>query len=459
MVDGPVLMERYRLGDKIASGAMGTVYEAHDERLERKVAVKLLKGEHATNPTFVERFRREARAVAALSHPNLANVFDYGEDDGRHFIVMELVDGVDLARVIREEGPLSIERSIEIGTQACSALDHAHSAGVIHRDVKPANIIIGPDDRVKVTDFGIARAVGDATLTATGMVLGTAHYISPEHASGEAVTPASDIYSLGIVLYEMTTGALPFTGDSPIAVAMRHVSDDVPPPSRLNPEVTKEFDAIVLRATAKSPADRYATAGAMKVAIEGLGSPSTDPIVAGTTAVLPALAASGGAAGAPGTEAWPVYGDRWDPVRVGKWVLITLGALALIAATLVAFRLAEAEAPPAQTGATGAGDQPAEDQPDEQPAADPTPEAPEIDEPDAGPSMMLESIIGSDAAASETVLAEAGYVVVVGYSPSDDYPAGVVIDTDPDPGVPLSPGETITLVVSSGSEDDFEDDD
>ncbi|MEO8323042.1 MAG: protein kinase, partial [Actinomycetota bacterium] len=195
MVEGGLLGGRYRIGDRIAAGGMGVVYLAHDERLGRTVVVKILRAHLAGDPHFIERFRREARAVASLSHPNIAGIFDYGEDAGQHYIVMELAEGRDLAAVIRVDGRLSPQRAARITAQVCVALDHAHEAGIIHRDIKPANVIVTDEDKVKVTDFGIARAVGDSTLTATGSMLGTASYLSPEQAGGEKVVPASDLYS------------------------------------------------------------------------------------------------------------------------------------------------------------------------------------------------------------------------------------------------------------------------
>nr|MDQ3958632.1 protein kinase [Actinomycetota bacterium] len=290
MVGGPALLGgRYRLGERIAAGGMGTVYTATDERLGRQVAVKVLRDELADDDRFVERFRREARAAASLTHPNVAAVFDYGGDGGRlggtreqsggrlggtrersggrPFIVMELARGRDLAMLLREEGPLAPERAAAIGAQVCDALAHAHAAGLVHRDVKPANVIVDEADAVKVTDFGIARAAGESTLTVTGSVLGSAHYIAPEQASGGQVTAATDVYAAGILLYEMLTNALPFTGESALAIAMRHVSDEVPAPSAVNPRVPEWLDGIVARATAKDPAARWADARDMAEAL------------------------------------------------------------------------------------------------------------------------------------------------------------------------------------------------
>jgi hypothetical protein len=439
------MLDRYVLEDRLASGGMGTVWAATDKRLGRRVAVKELKENLASDPRFVERFRREARAVAALSHPNIANVFDYGEDDGRHFIVMELIEGRDLSRVLREDGPLDPERSIGIATQMLDALGHAHAAGVIHRDVKPANVIVTQDERVKVTDFGIARAVGDSTLTATGSVLGTAHYISPEQASGGRITPSSDLYAAGIVLYEMLTGSLPFTGDSPIAVAMRHVSDDIPPPSERNPDVPPELDAVVEKAAQKEPASRFRDAEEMRAALASLAGEAGRP----ATAVMGA----GGAApteqlGATGTEeldetVWPIPGTRWDPYRIGRAVLVAFAALAVVAAALVLARLAGRETTPPEPSA----EQPAA--PVESPTPTPTPE----------PAATMPNVIGQNKDEAKSVLEGLGLDLKIKEEKFEsDEPEDTVIGTDPEPGEPLDFGVEVTLFLSEGPEEDDDDD-
>jgi len=252
------LQGRYRLNHWLAAGAMGTVYEATDERLNRHVVVKVLKEGLSQDASFVERFRREARAVAALSHPNIASVYDSGEDAGRHFMVMELVKGRDLGRIINEDGALSPDRAADIAAQMCDALAHAHAAGIIHRDVKPANVIVDEGTgQALVTDFGIARAAGDSTLTGTGLGLGTANYLAPERATGSHTTESSDLYSVGIVLFEMLIGSVPFRGDSVVEVAMQNVSKDVPAPSSIDPSVPSWLDAVVAESTVKDPARRF----------------------------------------------------------------------------------------------------------------------------------------------------------------------------------------------------------
>jgi serine/threonine-protein kinase len=256
-----VFSERYELNHLIARGGMAEVYRAHDRLLDRPVALKVLFPELSVDRSFVERFRREAQNAANLSHPNIVPVFDWGEDTGTYFIVMEYIDGRPLSSILKSAGPLSAERSADIGAHVAAALGYAHKHGVVHRDVKPGNVLITDDGQVKVTDFGIARAVNtEESLTQTGAVMGTATYFSPEQAEGLGVDARSDIYSLGVVLFEMVTGRPPFLGESPVSVASKHVRDSPPAPRELNPQVPPTFEAIILKSMAKDPAHRYATA-------------------------------------------------------------------------------------------------------------------------------------------------------------------------------------------------------
>ncbi|HEX6248596.1 MAG TPA: protein kinase, partial [Nocardioidaceae bacterium] len=284
-----VLAGRYRLVRRIAAGGMGTVHEGLDERLGRRVAVKVLREEYADDPGFVARFEREARAAAGLSHPNIAQVLDTGRDGDRHFIVMELVDGGHLGQLLRDEGPLCPEKAAGIAVQVCRALGAAHAAGVVHRDVKPGNVLVDRAGRVQVTDFGIAHTGGQTSLTRTGSVLGTVAYLSPEQAAGQRATPASDLYAVGVVLFEMLTGSVPFAGDSAVAVALRHLQEEVPDVRDRAPDVPPALAGVVARATAKDPQDRFADAEQME---QALRSALARPDVT-TTAVLPAVAPPG----------------------------------------------------------------------------------------------------------------------------------------------------------------------
>lgn len=260
------LTDRYRIVSHLARGGMADVYRGYDELLGRKVAIKVLHQQLSSDEAFVKRFRKEAQAAANLTHPNIVGIYDWGQFDSTYFIVMELVEGRSLRDVLRSEGPLLPRRATEIAAEVAAALSVAHRAGLVHRDVKPGNILLAPDGTVKVTDFGIARAWDDSQeLTRTGAVMGTATYFSPEQAQGSKVDERSDIYSLGVVLYEMLTGQPPFRGDSPVAVAYQHVSAEAPPPSQMNPDVPAELDAIVMKALQKDPAARYQTAEELRI--------------------------------------------------------------------------------------------------------------------------------------------------------------------------------------------------
>jgi len=259
-----VLSDRYELREQLGAGGMAEVFLGRDRVLGRTIAVKTLLTQYGGDPHFIERFRLEAQHAAALNHPNIVSVYDTGSDNGTHYIVMEYVEGKTLRDIIREEGPLLPERVAEIGADVCAGLSFAHSHGIVHRDIKPANIMVTPGGSVKVADFGIARAVSGDTVTQTAMVLGTAQYFSPEQAQSAPVDARSDIYSLGVVLYEMLTRQVPFTGSSPVAIAYKHVKEAPVLPSRLNPDVPPALESIVMKAMAKNPDNRYQNAQEMR---------------------------------------------------------------------------------------------------------------------------------------------------------------------------------------------------
>ncbi len=294
-VDTPrIYSGRYELTHLIARGGMAQVYRAMDRQLERPVALKVLFPELSVDRTFVERFRREAQAAANLSHPNIVPVFDWGEDDGSYFIVMEYVQGRPLSAVLRDPQRVAPRQIATIGAGVAAALAFAHRHGVVHRDVKPGNILITPDGDVKVTDFGIARAMNtEESLTQTGAVMGTAAYFSPEQAEGKGVDSRSDIYSLGVVLYEMAVGRPPFTGDSPVAVASKHVRDQPVLPREANPTVPPALEAVIMKAMAKNPDDRYGSAEELRADLlrfaDGRPVEAGDP---GLTSVMTSVGAT-----------------------------------------------------------------------------------------------------------------------------------------------------------------------
>ncbi|WP_438433546.1 Stk1 family PASTA domain-containing Ser/Thr kinase [Gorillibacterium sp. sgz500922] len=260
---GQTLAGRYEILDRVGGGGMALVYKARDILLNRVVAVKVLRPQFVHDEEFIQRFRREAQSAAALSHPNIVSIYDVGQREDIHYIVMEYVEGNTLNELIKERAPLQVEEAVNIASQICDALDHAHSNQIIHRDIKPHNILIGRNGRVKVTDFGIARAGASSSITQTGSVVGSVHYFSPEHAKGTAAGAKSDLYSLGIVLYQMLTGKLPFSGESPVSVALKHLQENVEEPRRVNPLIPQSVENIILKAMRKNPDDRYRSAKEM----------------------------------------------------------------------------------------------------------------------------------------------------------------------------------------------------
>jgi serine/threonine-protein kinase len=341
------LGERYDLGEVIGRGGMAEVFEGRDLRLQRRVAVKILRPDLARDPSFQARFRREAQSAASLNHPNIVAVYDTGEDvlgdaDGNGtvvpYIVMEYVDGMTLRQLLASGRRLLPERALEITSGVLAALDYSHRHGIIHRDIKPANVMLTRGGDVKVMDFGIARAIADAgqTMTQQSAVLGTAHYLSPEQARGEVVDSRSDLYSTGCLVYELLTGRPPFTGDSPVSIAYQHVSELAVPPSQIDPAVNPQIDTIVMTALAKNPADRYQTAAEMRADVDRAiaGLPITAPVpvvgVAGSdTQVLTPLTV------VPAAAAGEESSSGRSPAF---WVLLTLGVLGVAIATLLVGR-------------------------------------------------------------------------------------------------------------------------
>jgi len=363
---------RYQLGNRIAIGGMGEVWQATDLVIERTVAIKILKDEYMGDPGFLERFRAEARHAALVNHEGIANVYDYGEEEGSAFLVMELVPGEALSALIERERALPVDKVLDIVAQTAAALHAAHTAGLVHRDIKPGNLLITPEGRVKITDFGIARIADQVPLTATGQVMGTVQYLSPEQASGKPASPATDIYSLGIVAYEMLAGKRPFTGESQVAIAMAQINDA---PPELPPTIPEPVRNLVFSCIAKNPRDRPATALHLSRAAQMLRRGDVAGAAAAVPGILtPTVMAAVGAGGAgaptevlgatttrlPRTRPTPTVPPAPAPARrrapAWLWPLIAIVVALLVALAVVLLALAnngggQATPPPTDTGA------------------------------------------------------------------------------------------------------------
>ena len=336
---GTLFDGRYQVVRKLGAGGMANVYLAEDQELGRRVAIKILNDRHANDEQFVERFRREAKNAAALSHPNIVSIYDRGEAEGTYYIAMEYLDGRSLKELILSRGPAPLNVAIEYARQILSALRFAHRHGIVHRDIKPHNVLVDAEGRVKVTDFGIARA-GTSQMTEAGSIVGTAQYLSPEQARGASVDQRSDLYSLGIVLYELVTGTLPFNGDTPVEIAMKHLSQTPPPPSQLRPELPRDLDLVVTRALAKDPDDRYQSAEEMDADLERLArgaavsaeteesatqimrAPTGPMSATAATMIVPPRRGAGPYAPVPPLPS-PVYYDLEEPIHrrpIWPWI-------------------------------------------------------------------------------------------------------------------------------------------
>jgi eukaryotic-like serine/threonine-protein kinase len=421
---------RYELHRRLGRGGMAEVYLARDQMLDRPVAVKVLFPALATDAGFVERFRREAQSAANLQHPNIVSVFDWGEANGTYFIVMEYVEGRSLAEVLHDEGRLHPDRAAEVMSDMAAALGFAHRNGVVHRDVKPGNVLIDTDGQVKVADFGIARALSDTSdqnLTKTGSVMGTATYFSPEQARGTSVDPRSDIYSLGCVLYELTTGHPPFTGDSTVAIAYKHVQEMPVPPRQIDPALPETLEAITLKCLAKNPANRYPSALDLRADLRRYLDGArimAEPVLAQGTTGLMAPTAYGDQTAVAGQAPWgdDTYGDydedyydeEEEPKR-SKWFLAVLILLLFILAGLL-FLLARNFA--------DSGTQVAQ--------------------------VTVPGVVGMQLEEAQAALEEQGLVASPAYETTDDIPENEVFEQDPAPGDSVDEGSEVTLRVSSG---------
>jgi serine/threonine-protein kinase len=357
-----VLLGRYEVGRLLGAGGMAEVYEGHDRLLARRVAIKVLLAQYAHDPAFLARFRREAQAAASLSHPNIVAVFDTGSQDDTWFIVMEYVAGRTLKDVIRTEGALYWARAAEIAADVAGALATAHARGIVHRDVKPGNVMLTTDGKVKVMDFGIARASAVPSITQTAAVVGTAQYIAPEQAQGLEVDARSDVYALGCCLYEMLTGQVPFTGPTPVAIAYRHVREDPTPPRMLNPDVPESLELVCLKAMAKRPEDRYQTAMEMRQDLERVrtGQPVSVgvPLSSQTTQAIGAAGMADspttllGAGSTMAGEAPLGYGEELPAQRRSSAGWVVAAILALLIVGFAAFLITRAVTSPSTSSQT-----------------------------------------------------------------------------------------------------------
>jgi eukaryotic-like serine/threonine-protein kinase len=410
VADNTLVDSRYRILRRIGSGGMADVYCAEDTHLGRQVALKVLHRRFAQDQEFVERFRREASAAAGLQHPNVVAVFDRGRHDGTYYIAMEHLPGRTLKEIVTERAPLSQDHVVEMGLQVLQAAGFAHRHGVIHRDFKPHNVIVDDQGRAKVTDFGIARA-GASEMTETGSIMGTAQYLSPEQAQGHAVTATSDLYSIGVMLYEMLAGRLPFEGDSAVSIALKHLSEQPVPISQLRPDVNPALESVVMAALAKDPARRWQTAEDFAEALAAAGGQLGEGAPTDTSAFVPVPAPV--PAAAPSDTSPPVLAPVTEPERRRKrrWPWIAIG---LLTAALVAFLayLAIAALTKAET-------------------------------------REVPRVVGRQLVQARAVLERAGFEVRETRVRSEaDFDQ--VLDQDPDPGEEAEEGSTVVLEVSRG---------
>jgi serine/threonine protein kinase/beta-lactam-binding protein with PASTA domain len=435
---GTLFDGRYKVVRRLGSGGMANVYLAEDQELGRRVAIKILNDRHAHDEQFVERFRREAKSAAGLSHPNIVSIYDRGEAEGTYYIAMEYLDGRSLKELIVSRGPAPIPVAMDYARQILAALRFAHRNGIVHRDIKPHNVLVDGEGRVKVTDFGIARAGAASQMTEAGSIVGTAQYLTPEQAKGTAVDQRSDIYSLGIVLYELLTGAVPFTGDTPVEIAMRHISETPAPPSSKRPDVPHDLDLVVTRALAKDPADRYAVAEEMDADLERLSrgaavSPETEesatqilsapttvmPVAAAPTSVTtvapPRRAAPPGRA-APPRQPPPVYYDYEEPMRrrpVWPWLLALLFVVAAVVGGYFVY---------SQISNQISSDKP----------------------------VAVDNYVGIRKDTAVSKIHDAGLRVKIQSQSSTQEQLGFVVSQDPQPGDHTNKGNFVTIVVGSG---------
>lgn len=477
------LNERYRLDELIGEGGMAVVHRGYDLVLNRVVAIKVLRDQYASDENFLRRFEREAQSAARLSHPNIANVYDVGQDRHTRYIVMEYVDGPNLKELIRRQGPFSVEGAAFVIRQVADALDYAHAHGLVHRDIKPQNILVDQHGTVKVVDFGIAKGISDSNLTEAGTGMGTVHYVSPEQARGETATPASDVYATGIVLYEMLTKRLPFEADTPVGIAMQHVNVEPVPPSQYNPAIPPEVEQIVLRALAKDPADRFPSAGALAEALdiwEQGGQPTQAVSVSQATRMMPTQAgASAPTAAAPRRRPARAVAGRATPpppppraqtfrddIGCVTWLIGSAILIGLIGLVVLAFKLGDGnfgffdqsnrdQATATATLPVAAATPTLEPTPTVTgtPTVTPTPSAtPEpTPSPEPTPEMItVPSLIGSTLEQAQFAAQSQGFTLIEERVYHDTTPVDTIVSQDPPAGELREKGSQILVRISRG---------
>ncbi len=484
MIEPETLIDgRYRVASRLGSGGMADVYLAHDQLLGREVAVKILHHHFAEDQEFVERFKREASSAAALSHPNIVGIFDRGEWNDTYYIAMEYVAGRSLKAIVRDHGPMEPHQAIDTVVQILSAARSAHRRGVIHRDLKPHNVILDEDGRARVTDFGIARA-GASDMTMTGSIMGTAQYLSPEQAQGYAVSAASDIYSVGVILYELLTGVVPFQGETAVAIAFKQVSATPRPPSELNPALPASLDAVVLRALAKDPVERYADDDELIAALQAEREALPEHVAVAVDGAPQRLGAgseppTGLLFAVPALPVEPYGPPPEEEQRRRRWWWWALAGLLLAAVTAVVLVLALSPAAKVRVpNVTGQSEQVAgaglrQAGLDPVPSLEPSSTVPSgtviSQNPTAGTlvakssrvtivvsggpaSAALSSVEGMSAGQALARLRKAGFKPATRAVASATVPAGRVIGTEPPAGTELQVGSHVAVLVSSGPE-------
>ena len=482
---GTMIDDRYRVEYLLGSGGMADVYCATDLQLDREVAIKLLYSRFAQDAEFVERFRREASAAASLQHQHVVSVYDRGEWGGTYYIAMEYLQGRTLKAIINEYGALDSDWAIDMTEQILRAARFAHRRNVIHRDFKPHNVIVDDDGLATVTDFGIARA-GASDMTQTGSIMGTAQYLSPEQAQGHSVSEQSDLYSIGVILYEMVTGQVPFDGESAVTIALKHVSEVPTPPCEINPAISPQLQAVIMRALAKDPGQRFATADEFMEALEQARAgtmPAAAPPISAAAGVgeSTAIGMSGQtlAAGAAGAAAAGGYSNRGSDEDEGpsrRWWLFAGGAIVAVGLLVLLLLLLKpdqvtvpsvvgSEESTAQAVLSRAGFKTdsvvkKSDSPKGQVVGQDPPGGEQADKgstitltvSDGPVSVAVPSVAGLSASQAQRKLQNAGFTVRIRKQSSDTVPSGDSIETLPPEGTPVDRGSTVTLVVSSGKE-------